>query len=191
MRMVDYAKTFSSRIESAKAISRKVDADKVEKFLATLDFVGDMERYDDVMNGRSLTLYELDPKFAVLVKPRGIYIDANLSARDLRSKTTTTVNVESIMTPHEFAEIQIEILGMFKKSPNFDTNLSKASDWVILTDVKDRIINDGMIHAPEGDSWMVPVETVVSPMYNSYYYNYPEDEYMLKVFTELCLSLKA
>lgn len=191
MRMVNYAKTFSSRIESAKAISRKVNEDGVKRFLATLDFVGDMDRYDDVLNGRSLTLYELDPKFSALIKPRGIYIDANLSARDLRVKTTNTVEFDFIMTPHEFAEIQIEILGMFKKSPKFETDLSKASEWMTLSDIKDRIMCDGMIHAPENASWMVPVETVVSPMYNSYYYNYPEDEYMLKVFTELCLSLKA
>jgi hypothetical protein len=142
-----FLEAFASAIKAMKQVSKDLANDTLQRVAATINAAELTDKYTDVLQvgdcNYQLSEYKLPTGLKGLVCPKAVYHHSGADSVDYVWKSTD-ISAE-IMTPGEFMAAVDMIYALFKKAPNFETDLGACVAPVLLGDVSD------LADTPEND----------------------------------------
>lgn len=158
----------------------------IEGFIRTLRSTGMLTRDDTTMEGHLLNEYKLDPKFADLVPPRGVYCRETRLANNLM-EFGLDESVE-LLTPPQFMQVQAEILGSVRLSDNLSTDLLEASKSMAFDSALELASLEGSCHY--NDVPYLPIEFKVAGLFAPTWFTFDSEDMVRLFLVEFMKGLK-
>lgn len=171
----------ASTIKAMKQVSNNVSPDTLQRVAATINAAESNDKFTTTLNVGGVNYvasdYKIPNAMKGLVCPKAVFHHNGADSVDYVDKSNTDVTAE-VMTPGEFMSAIEQLYALFKKVPNFESDLDIATAPVLLGDVSEIAVteNGTTSYHVDGEVNSLLLELTI-PVYKQGYNGMLEDEF--------------
>jgi len=157
----DYVKEVHADVTAMKAVSRKADYKKIEKFLTYIDYFNiKVGRKTKEILGTEVEKWMIDSRLAHLIGPRCVtFKTESYEMYDLMVRDESVVFDENNMNVEDWEKMQEHFLGYFKATAKNDKSLDDIMKKITIADVRDVYVVDSIM-VPDRTNPSYPIELI-------------------------------